>query len=217
MNSEVHAFAAATRSGWLLTSYSGQAYIPGMDRSAAPEIDLLAARFRAGDEAAFAAVFDGWSGAVFRLAARILRDDTEAEEVVEETFWQAWRNRESFDPRRGGMTAWLMTIARSRSLDRLRAAGRRPEVGVDQPVLEAVADPSLRDAAEVEELTRLVRGALAELGDDQREVIELAYFEGLTQSEIAERTAQPLGTVKTRVRLAMVKLRGRLGALGRDG
>ena len=87
--------------------------------------DLLLARFRAGDEAAFAAVFDGWSGAAFRLAVRILGNDADAEDVVEETFWQLWRTRESFDARRGGLTTWILTIARSRALDRCRAVGRR--------------------------------------------------------------------------------------------
>ena len=188
-----------------------------MERHPDPGEDRLLARFRAGDESAFAAVFDGWSGAVFRLAAGILGEDTEAEDVVEETFWQAWRTRETFDPRRGTLTAWLMTIARSRALDRRRATGRRRETVMDPPALAAVPAAQPRDAAEVEEVSRLVRAALDDLGVEQREVIQLAYFEGLSQSEIAERTAQPLGTVKTRVRLAMEKLRDRLGMLRRDG
>ena len=175
--------------------------------------DILAARFRAGDEAAFAAVFDGWSGAVHRLALRIVRDASDAEDVVEETFWQAWRQRETFDGRRGGLTAWLLTIARSRALDRLRASGRRREVSSDEPDAPVLAAEPVRDAAEVEELRRMVGAALVELPRDQRQAIELAYFEGLSQTEIAERTGVPLGTVKTRVRLAMVKLRDALGAL----
>lgn len=176
----------------------------------------MLARFRAGDETAFAAVFDGWSAAVYRLAMRILEDGTEAEEVVEETFWQAWRNRESFDSARGGLTAWLLTIARSRALDRRRSAIRRREVTPEHGPFDAMRAPTAPDLAEVSEIARLVRLALGELGAEQREVIELAYFEGLSQSEIAERTAQPLGTVKTRVRLAMTKLRDHLGALRED-
>ena len=179
--------------------------------------DRLLARFCAGEEGAFAEVFDGWSGAVFRLAAGILGEDSEAEDVVEETFWQAWRSRTTFDPGRGTMIAWLMTIARSRALDRRRARGRRRETAMDPPVLAAMPAAQPRDAAEVEEMVRLVRSALEDLGEEQREVIELAYFEGLSQREIAERTAQPLGTVKTRVRLAMGKLRDRLGVFRRDG
>lgn len=184
-----------------------------MDRTSLAPDQLLLARFRAGDEAAFAAVFDGWSAAVHRLAMRILQDSTEAEEVVEETFWQAWRNRESFDPARGGLPAWLLTIARSRALDRRRAAGRRREVSAETAAFDGLGSSPPRDPAEAEELGRLVRAALGDLASEQREVIELAYFEGLSQSEIAERTAQPLGTVKTRARLALVKLRDRLGAL----
>lgn len=187
-----------------------------MARIADSPDDLLTARFCAGDESAFAAVFDGWSRAVFRLAARMLRDDTEAEEVVEETFWQAWRTRESFDRSRGGMTAWLMTIARSRALDRQRAAGRRRELSLEPPALESLPGAPEPDAAEVEELRRLVARALGELPVEQREVIELTYFDGLTQAEISDRTEQPLGTVKTRVRLGMSKLRDRLDALRRD-
>lgn len=186
-----------------------------MHRSSRPPDQLLLARFRAGDEAAFAAVFDTWSGAVYRLASAILGDATEAEDVVEETFWQAWRNRESFDPGRGGMTAWLLTIARSRALDRRRAAGRRREVPDDAPAAQARATTP-PDPAEADETTRLVRAALNDLASEQREVLELAYFEGLSQTEIAERTAQPLGTVKTRVRLAMAKLRDSLSALRED-
>ena len=186
-----------------------------MDRSPVIADDILLARFRAGDEAAFATVFDGWSGAVFRLAARIVQNDADAEEVVEETFWQAWRTRSSFDAERGGLTAWLMTIARSRALDRRRATGRRREGG-GQEAMHRLPGPATKDAAEVEEMGRLVREALAELGGDQREVIELAYFEGLSQSEIARRTDQPLGTVKTRARLALAKLRDSLSVLGRD-
>lgn len=188
-----------------------------MERRPDPGEDRLLARFRAGEESAFATVFDGWSGAVFRLAAAILGEDSEAEDVVEDTFWQAWQSRESFDPGRGTLTAWLMTIARSRALDRLRATGRRREAAMDPPALAAMPAAQPRDAAEVEEMSRLVRAALEDLGEEQREVIQLAYFEGLSQSEIAERTAQPLGTVKTRVRLAMGKLRDRLGVLRRDG
>ena len=178
--------------------------------------DLLLARFRAGDEAAFAAVFDGWSGAVFRLAARILGNDADAEEVVEETFWQLWRNRESFDVRRGGMTTWVLTIARSRALDRHRAVGRRRENDSHTSGLDRMPAAPAPDAAEVDETRRLVRAALDELAREQREVLELAYFDGLSQTEIAERTAQPLGTVKTRVRLGLAKLRDRLGVLRRD-
>ncbi len=185
-----------------------------MDRSSGAADPALLARFVAGDERAFAAIFDQWSAPVYRLARSIVQDDHAAEEVVEETFWQAWTTRASFDAERAGIAGWLLMIARSRALDRRRAAGRRREAGPEP--LERMAGQPARDAAEADETARLVRSALGELPAEQREVIELAYFEGLSQSEIASRTAQPLGTVKSRSRMAMDKLRDRLGML-RDG
>jgi RNA polymerase sigma-70 factor, ECF subfamily len=185
-----------------------------MDRPSGVADPSLLARFVAGDERAFAALFDDWSAPVYRLALRIVQDGSAAEEVVEETFWQAWTTRASFDAGRAGIAAWLLMIARSRALDRRRAAGRRREAGSEP--LERMASRPVRDTAEVEETTRLVRSALRELPAEQREVIELAYFEGLSQTEIALRTAQPLGTVKSRSRMAMDKLRDRLGMLRGD-
>jgi RNA polymerase sigma-70 factor, ECF subfamily len=132
----------------------------------------------------------------------------------------------AFDTERGSVQTWLLTIARSRSLDRLRASRRRREESIDEtPAVEARAtqdttfidtrsDPSL--AAEHAERNTLVRAALAELPVEQREALELGYFGGLSQSEIAERTGQPLGTVKTRMRLAMLKLKDRLSLLRED-
>lgn len=185
-----------------------------MDRSSGAPDPALLARFVAGDERAFAAIFDRWSAPVHRLAMGIVQDASAAEEVVEETFWQAWTTRSSFDAGRASIAAWLLMIARSRALDRRRAAGRRREAGAEP--LARIASRPERDGAELEETTRLVRGALGELPAEQREVIELAYFEGLSQSEIALRTAQPLGTVKSRSRMAMDKLRDRLGMLRGD-
>jgi RNA polymerase sigma-70 factor (ECF subfamily) len=175
---------------------------------------MLLTRFVAGDERAFAELFDMWSAPVFRVASRILDDPAGAEEVVEETFWQAWTTRASFDPARAGIAAWLLMIARSRALDRARARSRRRETGPDP--LERMPARTEPDSAEVAETTRLVREAMGELPPEQREVIELAYFEGLSQTEIALRTAQPLGTVKSRSRMALEKLRGALGILGGD-
>jgi len=185
-----------------------------MDSSETPGDDRLLARFVAGDERAFAAIFDRWSAPVFRVAVAILQNDSAAEEVVEEAFWQAWTTRATFDTARGGIAGWLLMIARSRALDRRRAMGRRREAG-DEP-LAALPGRAAPDPAEADETARLVRSALGALPAEQREVIELAYFEGLSQSEIAERTGQPLGTVKSRSRTALGKLREGLGMLGRD-
>ncbi|HJR66035.1 MAG TPA: sigma-70 family RNA polymerase sigma factor [Gemmatimonadaceae bacterium] len=183
--------------------------------------DALLTRVANGDEHALGALYDRWSPLVFSLCVHILGDDDEAEEAVEETFWQAWRQAARYDTSRGAVSTWLTTIARSRALDRLRASRRRKEDAMTdlsqakRMAVETTArgedDPAR--GAEVAERRVLVRQALRALPAEQREVLELAYFRGLSQTEIAERTGQPLGTIKTRVRLAMEKLRDRLGIL----
>ena len=190
-------------------------------RPSSGDDDALLQRVAAGDEHALGALYDRWSPLVFSLCVHILGDDDEAEEAVEETFWQAWRQAARYDTARGAVSTWLTTIARSRALDRLRANRRRQEEAMSdlsdtkRMAVEETArrgdDPA--SGAEVSERRALVRQALLALPAEQREVLELAYFRGLSQTEIAERTGQPLGTIKTRVRLAMEKLRDRLGIL----
>ena len=181
----------------------------------------LLQRIAAGDEHALGTLYDRWSPLVFSLCVHVLGDEDEAEEAVEETFWQAWRQAARYDTTRGAVSTWLTTIARSRALDRLRAKRRRQEDAMSdlsetkRAAVEETArrgdDPA--NGAEVSERRGLVRQALLALPPEQREVLELAYFRGLSQTEIAEHTGQPLGTIKTRVRLAMEKLRDRLGIL----
>ena len=175
----------------------------------------LIARMARGDEVALGDLYDRWERRVRALALGIVGDAMEADDVVEEVFWQAWRQAERFDPSRGAPGAWLLTVARSRSLDRLKAS-RRSRDAEDLDALSSQAldgaligssDP-VRDA-EAGDLTRVVRAEMGRLPEEQRGVIELAYFEGLSQSEIAARTGEPLGTVKTRMRLALRKLRER--------
>jgi RNA polymerase sigma-70 factor (ECF subfamily) len=193
---------------------AGAPSAPGEDDAA------LVARMSAGDERALGALYDRWSSAAYSLAVHVVRDPGEAEDVVEDTFWQAWRQAARYEPTRGGVSTWLMTIARSRALDRLRALRRsREEVVPLSPAAEAVAADAATPAAaaELSERATLVAAALQELPREQREALELAYYGGLSQTEIAERTGQPLGTVKTRMRLAMQKLRGRLMVLGGSG
>jgi RNA polymerase sigma-70 factor (ECF subfamily) len=149
----------------------------------------------------------------------LLKDADEAEDVVEETFWQAWRKASSYEPSRGAVSTWLLTIGRRRALDRLRAKGRRREESMTQSsVLADIASGASDPLQQVEGSERRshVRAALRELPDEQREVLELGYFQGLSQTEIAEMTGQPLGTVKTRMRLAMQKLREPL-SMHREG
>jgi RNA polymerase sigma-70 factor (ECF subfamily) len=189
-------------------------------RHTATEDDALVHRMAARDEQALGALYDRWADVVHAVVARVLRSVDDVDDVVEETFWQAWRQADRFDPARGSVQTWLLTIARSRSLDRIRTLRRRREEPLERDdgrVIDQVApsDPGLD--AEASERRRIVTSALASLPPEQRDALELGYYGGLSQSEIAERTGQPLGTVKTRMRLAMQKLRSQLGVLGNEG
>jgi RNA polymerase sigma-70 factor (ECF subfamily) len=176
---------------------------------------------RRGDERAVGALYDRHSPMVMGLAMSIVRDRTDAETVVLDAFTQAWRSADRFDPARGSVASWLLVLCRSRALDLLRSAGRRARltpVSVDDaPATALVAEDAPSDPAqgvEAGERQREVAAAMRELPVSQRQVIELAFFEGLSHSEIAERLAEPLGTVKTRIRLGMTKLRQLLRHLG---
>ena len=169
-------------------------------------------RMAAGDQAALAEFYDRHGRAVYSLAFRILRDQRDAEEVVQDVFAQAWRESARYNTRRGSVMAWLMTLTRSRAVDRLRGRRSRPENAL-------AADPraEITDAAALadEQLAwsvraDLVRAALDALPVLQRVAIELAFYEGLTHAEIAARLEEPLGTVKTRIRQGLLKLRERL-------
>jgi RNA polymerase sigma-70 factor (ECF subfamily) len=190
----------------------------------------------AGSETALGELYDRYVDAVHAAASRLTADRQVAEEVVQETFLALWNRAELFDAKLGSLAAWLHTIARNRTVDRLRAAGRRPNLiplssaaGIDEQDGAAldrlvtagtvIGGASLGSGPEGElaatELQRLLREALAELPDDERTAIVLAYREDLSQSEIAERLGWPLGTVKTRTRRALLRLRGVLaGELG---
>jgi RNA polymerase sigma-70 factor (ECF subfamily) len=199
------------------TVFAERAMISDARRSREDDAALML-RIAQGDEQALGALYDRWSPLVFSVCAHILGDDDEAEEAVEETFWQVWRQAARYDAERGAVSTWLTTVARTRALDRLRARRRRQEQSMtnltetDRAQVDATVrrtDDPARDA-ELTERRSLVRQALVALPAEQREVLELAYFRGFSQSEIAEQTGQPLGTIKTRVRLAMEKLRDRL-------
>ena len=167
-------------------------------------------RLASGDQASAGSLYDRHARPLYSLILRILGNETEAEDVLQDVFAQAFRHASRYDPRRGPVAAWLVTIARSRALDRLRARRTRIEARTgEMQMLDEVPDAQ-PDAASTmldEERSRLVRQALGELPMLQRIAIELAYYEGLSHSEIAERLEQPLGTVKTRIRLGLLKLR----------
>jgi RNA polymerase sigma-70 factor (ECF subfamily) len=185
----------------------------------------LIERMSAGDERALGDLYDRHGSTVYALAIAIVRERADADEVVADAFGQAWRTAPQFDPSRGSVGAWLATITRTRALDLVRARGRRVRAleraaredpdGLAAPLGRAPATPDL--GAERHETRRLVQRSLAELPEPQRHVIELAYFGGLTQSEIAEELKEPLGTVKTRMRAGMEKLRGTLASLLAEG
>ena len=160
---------------------------------------------------AAAELYDRYAPQLYALARRIVRNEADAEDVIQEVFSQAWQRAASYDPNRGSVLGWLLMMTRTRAIDRLRARQSRPDMN---PVgFSDVADGS-RSASDrllASEEAERVRAALVALPDYQRTPLELAYYEGLTQAEIAERLAEPLGTVKTRMRAALGTLRKRLG------
>ena len=162
-----------------------------------------------GDHDALAELYDRHARPIYSLALRILQDPSDAEDVVQEVFSQAWQQAGRYDPSRGAVAAWLLTVGRSRAIDRLRARRARPENLMDERAVLNVVDLGQTQDQQIlsaEQIAR-VRAALDELPVLQRVAIELAYYEGLTHAEIAARLEQPLGTVKTRIRLALLKLR----------
>lgn len=173
------------------------------------DLDLLRAVAR-GEESALAALYDRYRVILFSLILRILNDRSEAEDVLQEVFLQVWRRARDFDETRGRPFTWLVTIARSRALDRLRLVGSRTRLAneVQAQPMETAGDAAA-DALKSEQ-GALVREALRELPEEQKRPLLLAYFEGLTQTEISARLGEPLGTVKTRMRSGLMKLRERL-------
>lgn len=169
----------------------------------------LIRRMTAGDREAFSRFYDRYAPLVYPLILRVVRDRSDAADVLQEVFWEAWRGAAAYDPARGTPEAWMIARARSRAIDRLRA-GRRHSATFAPPVEDGLTPVPVEaggDAAERAEDRGIVRTALESLPRPQREVIELAYYAGLTQTEIAEHIRQPLGTVKTRIRLGLERLR----------
>jgi RNA polymerase sigma-70 factor (ECF subfamily) len=186
---------------------------------AATEDEALLARVAAGDSRALESLYDRYARVVYSTALRILGMAELAEEVVQETFWRVWRRSGTFQPGRGQVSSWILGIAHNLAIDELRRQRARPSPVYDEenrPVLREMEDSRMDvvGSALEEEQRRLISAALEQIPGEQREAIELAYFGGLSQSEIAARLHDPLGTVKTRIRLGLQKLRAILIAQG---
>jgi len=165
----------------------------------------------AGDHGALAELYDAHGGPVYTLALRIVRDTSDAEEVVQEVFTQAWRQAGRYDPARATVIGWLLMITRARALDKVRARDARPDARQPVELPDLPAGGQGQEAVMLSnESVAMVRSALRELAEPFRVPLELAYYDGLSQSEIAARLDQPLGTVKTRMRTALSRLRAAL-------
>ncbi len=168
----------------------------------------LLRRIRLNDQDAMGVLFKRYGGAVFSVALRILRDPSQAEDITQEILFQLWRSSESFVHGRGSLGAWLVVVARNRSIDALRR--RKPTDSVEDVIL--ASPQNLASEAERDVMIEKVRSYMATLPPEQQKSIELAFFQGLSHTEIASKTGDPLGTVKTRIRLALLSLRKALEA-----
>jgi RNA polymerase sigma-70 factor, ECF subfamily len=173
--------------------------------------DLVSA-IAGGDQSALARLYDRYSGLVYSVALRVLRDTASAEEILQDIFMQLWRKASQFDAQRGSLPAWLLVMARNRAISRLRQRNPTGETSMEEGTEALAALPSRLDNSMDnfligQQMIGKVRAAMDGLPAVQHEALEMAYFEGLTHSEIAERTGEPLGTIKTRVRSAVQTLR----------
>jgi RNA polymerase sigma-70 factor (ECF subfamily) len=174
---------------------------PGLQTDS-PDAALIS-RIRTGDQQAMADLYDRYSGVVYAVALRVLADTAAAEDILQDIFMQLWRNPSAFDSSRGSLAPWLSVIARNRAIDQIRK--RKPETDVEDVVIAVDADLESSTARRLS--IDKVRGALSEMPPVQRKLLEMAFFEGLTHTEIASKTGEPLGTVKTRIRAGLLALR----------
>ncbi|PYY02925.1 MAG: RNA polymerase subunit sigma-24 [Acidobacteria bacterium] len=169
---------------------------------------MLISRVRAGDEDALAALHDRYAQVVYSVALRVLGETTQAEDILQEIFLQLWRNPQTFDSSRGSLGAWLAVITRHRAIDQLRR--RRPESDIEDVIV--AVDTRIEQTTDRNMTIAKIRAVVDRLPAEQRKPLEMAFFEGLTHSEIATKTGEPLGTVKTRIRSALLTLRKALAA-----
>jgi RNA polymerase sigma-70 factor (ECF subfamily) len=193
----------------------------GYQRAAQAEADQqdreLVRRVAGGDQQAVAILYQRYATPAFSLALRVVGDRESAEEIVQEAFLRVWRHAESFDPQRGRFASWLLSIIHNLAVNELRRRRSRPQAapGADELLVQVhETDPGPEEVAWATVRRSAVRAALTQLPQAQRQALELAFFRGLTQNEIAEVLGDPLGTVKTRIRLGMQKLARLLAAQG---
>jgi RNA polymerase sigma-70 factor, ECF subfamily len=182
--------------------------VPSIDTNSMTSDLALVTAIRSGDEAAMATLYDRYSSIVYAVALRVLQDTGAAEDVLQDIFMQLWRKPAAFDASRGNMAAWLAVISRNRAIDALRR--RRPEKDIDNVVVSV--EPDMASDADRSRAIGKVRDVLETMATPQRSALEMAYFEGLTHAEIAEKTGEPLGTIKTRIRTGLLSLRKVLAA-----
>ncbi len=169
----------------------------------------LIGRMSNGDQSALAELYDQSSRLVFGMVRRVVNDRSAAEEITLDTFHQVWRQARNFDSERGRPSSWVITIARNRAIDRLRATrwDRQEQTPLEDVTPFLAAEGTPEQSTYLSEQQKLVRAALANLKTDQRQLIEIAFFAGLTHQEISDKLSLPLGTIKTRIRAGMIKLR----------
>lgn len=164
---------------------------------------MLVSAIRSGDEQAMAQLYERYSPIVYSVALRVLGNTAAAEDILQEVFMQLWRSPDMFDARRGSLAGWLAVIARNRAIDLLRK--RRPESDITEVVIPVMQD--LASGTEWSRALEKIRSALGSIPSPQRSALEMAFFEGLTHTEIAAKTGEPLGTIKTRIRAGLLTLR----------
>ncbi len=185
---------------------------PTVEQTPASRLQRLLARVATGDRAAFSDLYDELAPRVFGLVGRLLRDPSQSEEVTQEIFLEVWQTASRFDPNKGGATTWILTMAHRRAVDRVRAsqASRTRDVKVGIRDFEAAYD-HVSASVEVRVEHDRVEKAMARLTELQRQAIQLSYYGGYSNSEVAEILSVPIGTIKTRIRDGMIRLRDELG------